>query len=549
MSLSSKTLNARVIQKHDTAENWAQEEAVSFIPKKGEIIIYDADSNNTPSRMKIGNGTSTVENLPFYTGITMEVEGTDSIPSVDMPSGGAVMDVQIDGISIVGEDRVAEIPKDYERRKYFNFIEAGVDVEGNPTYDEIKEAILNDVTPVLIHEHYIASMTSGHWDAEAFEREELPGFIFVTHRSDTNNHWKIKYTEFRCTKLDNGSTLWVASEHYYIEDFVAKYGVTTFSEIQNAYNKEKIMFCTHGGFVTKLDILAPNSYAQFSGLDDMGNPALLKVSKDNVWSRTNVTKATTDYVNSEINRVNTTIANQKTFVAEYNVTTFSEIQNSYNSGKAIICKDGWLIAKLDILRPDTYAQFSGLDDEGNPALLKVYKNNSWIRKNAMKASADFVSRINSNVSSLENSVDSIAQYINGKGTLLSALSEMNTVDILKSVYNFRGGFCDNAGTLHIKNPGIYLVIAGGRDNKTITINYPTGKEFEATKWSGIILLAYESGVVTPIGIKSSPLFADAFQLPGTFQGWTSDRRYSTTINYPGGCVVAYLGNSNVDYLA
>ena len=82
MSLSTKTLNTRVIQKHDTAENWSK--AVSFIPKKGEIIIYDADSNNPQPRMKIGNGTTTVINLPFYTGITMEVEGTDSIPFVDM---------------------------------------------------------------------------------------------------------------------------------------------------------------------------------------------------------------------------------------------------------------------------------------------------------------------------------------------------------------------------------------------------------------------------------------------------------------------------------
>ena len=63
MSLSTKTLNTRVIQKHDTAENWAK--AVSFIPKKGEIIIYDADSNNPQPRIKIGNGTTTVVNLPF----------------------------------------------------------------------------------------------------------------------------------------------------------------------------------------------------------------------------------------------------------------------------------------------------------------------------------------------------------------------------------------------------------------------------------------------------------------------------------------------------
>lgn len=61
--MAEKQFNTRIINKHDTAENWSK--AVNFIPKKGELIIYDADENETKTRIKIGNNTDTVSNLSF----------------------------------------------------------------------------------------------------------------------------------------------------------------------------------------------------------------------------------------------------------------------------------------------------------------------------------------------------------------------------------------------------------------------------------------------------------------------------------------------------
>ena len=78
----SKTMNARVIQKHDTEANWKL--AVNFIPKIGEIIVYDVDSTHLIPRFKIGDGKTLVSNLPFCTGVLLEEEGTDSIPFVAM---------------------------------------------------------------------------------------------------------------------------------------------------------------------------------------------------------------------------------------------------------------------------------------------------------------------------------------------------------------------------------------------------------------------------------------------------------------------------------
>jgi len=45
--------------------NWVK--AVNFIPKAGEIIIYDADENHNYARLKIGDGLTLINNLNFST--------------------------------------------------------------------------------------------------------------------------------------------------------------------------------------------------------------------------------------------------------------------------------------------------------------------------------------------------------------------------------------------------------------------------------------------------------------------------------------------------
>ena len=65
---TEKKITSRIQQKHDVAANWAK--ATNVIPKKGEIIIYDAEYNASGEetqavRFKIGDGSKTVNNLPF----------------------------------------------------------------------------------------------------------------------------------------------------------------------------------------------------------------------------------------------------------------------------------------------------------------------------------------------------------------------------------------------------------------------------------------------------------------------------------------------------
>ena len=61
--MADRILSARTIQIHDTEANWLK--AVSFVPRLGEIVVYDIDVNHSTERFKIGDGTTLVNDLPF----------------------------------------------------------------------------------------------------------------------------------------------------------------------------------------------------------------------------------------------------------------------------------------------------------------------------------------------------------------------------------------------------------------------------------------------------------------------------------------------------
>lgn len=73
--MSKETVHARIQLKNDTEANW--ERAKNFVPLKGEIIIYSADDAHPFSRIKIGDGITTVTNLPFIDAQTINGMSSD----------------------------------------------------------------------------------------------------------------------------------------------------------------------------------------------------------------------------------------------------------------------------------------------------------------------------------------------------------------------------------------------------------------------------------------------------------------------------------------
>ena len=70
--MAEKTLKTRLIQKHDTESNWRF--ATNFVPKDGELIIYEIDSEHPIPRMKVGDGETNVNDLPFVNNIYVGTE-------------------------------------------------------------------------------------------------------------------------------------------------------------------------------------------------------------------------------------------------------------------------------------------------------------------------------------------------------------------------------------------------------------------------------------------------------------------------------------------
>ena len=59
------SLNLRIIHTHDIQARWDSEELKTFIPRAGEIIVYDIDDSHDYERFKIGDGVKTITELPF----------------------------------------------------------------------------------------------------------------------------------------------------------------------------------------------------------------------------------------------------------------------------------------------------------------------------------------------------------------------------------------------------------------------------------------------------------------------------------------------------
>lgn len=61
--MPEKVISTRISLKHDVEANWKL--ATVFVPRAGEVIIYDKDDTHTGPRIKIGDGNLPVTKLPF----------------------------------------------------------------------------------------------------------------------------------------------------------------------------------------------------------------------------------------------------------------------------------------------------------------------------------------------------------------------------------------------------------------------------------------------------------------------------------------------------
>lgn len=95
--MADKILNTRIVHKHDTAANWNK--ATNFVPKQGELIVYDRDADYAYERIKIGDGATNVNTLPFV----------DDALSATLVEQINAVDDKVDAVStLVGDTAVSD---------------------------------------------------------------------------------------------------------------------------------------------------------------------------------------------------------------------------------------------------------------------------------------------------------------------------------------------------------------------------------------------------------------------------------------------------------
>lgn len=100
--MSEKIIQSRIVQKHDTEANWIGK--TTFVPKQGEVIVYDIDSNYNYERIKIGDGKTVVSSLPF-----IDDHALGQLETVKLQ----IQDLSIDGGTYRGNLNNAEANKVY----------------------------------------------------------------------------------------------------------------------------------------------------------------------------------------------------------------------------------------------------------------------------------------------------------------------------------------------------------------------------------------------------------------------------------------------------
>ena len=92
--MATNTIKTRIQLKNDTEAHW--DLATNFIPREGEAIIYSADGTHPFSRLKIGDGVTTVVNLPFIDSSTVNGYTIQS----DVPANAVFTDTRVEVIRL-----------------------------------------------------------------------------------------------------------------------------------------------------------------------------------------------------------------------------------------------------------------------------------------------------------------------------------------------------------------------------------------------------------------------------------------------------------------
>lgn len=242
--MADKTFYTRIQQKHDIEANWMK--AINFIPKLGEVIVYDIDENHTYERMKIGDGVTNVNNLSFVS-THPDYSENDELAAEYIQNRTHYkyieQNVYVPNAAYEGVIKIFKNGQ-YEGSKF-----CVIDLT---SYTDLFNVTLGDAyTIVLDGIEYSKSCTSLTPNTYTFGNEAL----FWISRNDTGENYCINIDfqnqEVKCHVLgeDVSHTLYVYKDYDRIKQIPIEYVQTASDErlgVITATEKEDVMFAEVG---------------------------------------------------------------------------------------------------------------------------------------------------------------------------------------------------------------------------------------------------------------------------------------------------------------
>lgn len=227
--MSEKTIKSRIIHKHDIESNWLL--ATNFTPKQGEIIVYDVDENYTYERIKVGDGSTNVNELPFITdaaGSTCIVQATSedgefytaTAPSITSLERGTSL-IIVPNMSSATKGPMINI-NDFGDRYIRRRLSTGATVDEGYT-----EAWINKNKPFRLMYDGAQWVVEGHNKPVA---QDIYGEITATYDSNGDEIISTYARRPQVTTIELFSSAWIGTESPYSQE-VAVNGAHEYSKI------------------------------------------------------------------------------------------------------------------------------------------------------------------------------------------------------------------------------------------------------------------------------------------------------------------------------
>lgn len=244
--MANKQFNVRQTQKHDTEANWNLTDG--FIPFDGELIVYDKDDTHDKPRIKFGDGTTDVKDLPF--------SGED-VSSVNGKKGAVVLNANDVGADPAGSSGTvaSTLAKHVGDTKMHTT--TAEKARWNAKYNKPADGIPDTDLNAKVTERLLPTKTSS--DAgkvpvatkNGVSWQNLPDneLFIITVERDHNNRTDVSYTDARAA-YNAGKTLLLKLTGYGYTDLATLCKVQNdslwFSGSVYAYHMVTLQFTSSG---------------------------------------------------------------------------------------------------------------------------------------------------------------------------------------------------------------------------------------------------------------------------------------------------------------